>query len=44
MRVIANLVFIAFSNIELKLIYFIQLVSQHQTVAQDFKSYNRNAI
>ena len=32
-----------FSNVESELIYFIQLVSQHQTAARDFKSPNRNA-
>ena len=33
-----------FSNVELELIYFIQLVSQHKTVARYFKSSNRNTI
>ena len=30
------------SNVESELIYFIQLVSQHQIVSRDFKSSNRN--
>ena len=33
-----------FSNVELELIYFIKLVSQHKTVARYFKSSNRNTI
>ena len=32
-----------FSNVKSELIYFIQLVSKHQTFARDFKSSNRNA-
>ena len=32
-----------FNYFKSELIHFIQLVSQHQTVARDFKSSNRNA-
>ena len=32
-----------FSNIKSELIYLIQLVSQHQSDARDFKPSNRNA-
>ena len=38
------LLFYLFDNVELELIYFIQLVLQHQTVAGDAKSYYGDAI
>ena len=37
MHVTLNVVYL-FSNVELELIYYIQLVSQHYIVAIDFKS------
>ena len=43
MHVTLNVVYL-FSNVELELIYHIQLVSQHYIVTIDFKSSNRNAI
>ena len=37
------LLFYMFENVKTELIYSIQLVSQHETVARDSKSSNRNA-